>query len=69
MAKSVIKAATLEYAGYVIVFTTLPAERFSAAEVMEWYRSGWQIELNFKRWKILARMGQLPKTDETSSRA
>ena len=68
-AKSVTKAETLEYAAYVIVFTTLPAEHFSAAEVMEWYRSRWQIELNFKRWKTLARMGQLPKHDEESSRA
>ena len=67
--KKIIKAETLEYAAYVIVFTTLPAEQFSAAEVMEWYRSRWQIELNFKRWKTLARMGQLPKTDEESSRA
>jgi hypothetical protein len=66
---TVTKAQTLEYAAYVIVFTTLPAEQFSAAEVMEWYRSRWQIELNFKRWKTLARMGQLPKTDEVSSRA
>ena len=68
-AKSVTKAETLEYAAYVIVFTTLSAEQFSAAEVMDWYRSRWQIELNFKRWKTLARMGQLPKHDEESSRA
>ena len=67
--KKIIKAATLEYAAYVIVFTTLPAEKFPAAEVMKWYRSRWQIELNFKRWKTLARMGQLPKLDEESSRA
>lgn len=67
--KTVTKAETLEYAAYVIVFTTLPSDRFSGAEVMEWYRSRWQIELNFKRWKTLARMGQLPKVDEESSRA
>lgn len=67
--KKVIKDATLEYAAYVIVFTTLPVEKFSAGEVMKWYRSRWQIELNFKRWKTLARMGQLPKADEESSRA
>ena len=67
--KSVTKAETLEYAAYVIVFTTLPAKQFPAPTVMEWYRSRWQIELNFKRWKTLARMGQLPKSDEESSRA
>ena len=59
--KTVTKAETWEYAAYVNVFTTLPSDRFSGAEVMEWYRSRWQIELNFKRWKTLARMGQLPK--------
>ena len=63
------KPETLEYAAYVIVFTTLPAEHFSPAKVMEWYRGRWQIELNFKRWKTLARMGHLPKSDEASSRA
>ena len=68
-AKSVTKAATLEYAAYVIVFTTLPTAQFSTAKVMEWYRGRWQIELNFKRWKTLAKMGQLPKTDPESSRA
>ena len=68
-AKSETKAETLEYAAYVIVFTTLPAAQFPAVKVMEWYRSRWQIELNFKRWKTLARMGQLPKSDEESSRA
>ena len=66
---SATKAATLEYAAYVIVFTTLPAAQFPATEVMEWYRGRWQIELNFKRWKTLASMGQLPKHDEESSRA
>ena len=66
---TISKAETLEYAAYIIVFATLPADQFPAAEVMEWYRSRWQIELNFKRWKTLARMGQLPKHDEESSRA
>ena len=46
-----------------------PAAQFPATEVMEWYRGRWQIELNFKRWKTLASMGQLPKHDEESSRA
>ena len=40
-----------------------------AAEVLEWYRVRWQIELVFKRMKSLAALGQLPKHDDRSSRA
>jgi len=60
---------TLEYANYVMVFTTLPAAEFPAADVMEWYRVRWQIELVFKRLKSLAQLGHLPKHDEHSARA
>jgi hypothetical protein len=63
------KAETLEYANYVIVFTTLPAAEFSTAEVLRWYRLRWQVELVFKRMKSLAQLGYLPKHDERSSRA
>lgn len=57
----------LEYAEYVIVFTTLQAE--SADEVLECYRLRWQIELVFKRMKTLAQLGHLPKHDDRSARA
>jgi hypothetical protein len=60
---------TLEYAGYILVFTTLPAGEFTAAEVLRWYRLRWQVELVFKRMKSLAQLGHLPKHDEHSSRA
>lgn len=63
------KPATLEYARYVIVFTTLDATEFPAARVLEWYRLRWQIELVFKRLKSLAGTGHLPKYEEASSRA
>jgi DDE family transposase len=63
------KAVTLEYANYVLVFTTLPAAEFSTAEVLRWYRLRWQVELAFKRMKSLAQIGYLPKHDERSSRA
>jgi hypothetical protein len=58
---------TLEYAKYIIVFTTLEAE--SAADVLECYRLRWQIELAFKRMKTIAQLGHLPKHDERSARA
>jgi hypothetical protein len=60
---------TLQYAAYVMVFTTLPSGEFTAAEVLEWYRLRWQIELHFKRLKSLAGIGRLPKHDPRSARA
>jgi hypothetical protein len=63
------KPETLEYAGYVMIFTTAPAHHFSTAEVLEWYRARWQIELVFKRLKTLAEFGALPKHDDQSARA
>jgi len=64
-----VKPETIEYAKYIIVFTTLPEEQFSITSVLEWYRVRWQIELLFKRLKSLAALGHLPKHDEQSSRA
>jgi len=63
------KAETFEYAKYVIVFTNYPAERFSDLEILQWYRSRWQIELVFKRFKSIAQLGHLPKHSEESSKA
>jgi len=63
------RPATLEFACYVLVFTTVPASDFSGAEVLELYRSRWQIELVFKRLKTLAQLGHLPKHDEDAARA
>lgn len=60
---------TLEYAKYIIVFTTLSSEEYSTAEVLDWYRVRWQVELAFKRLKTLAGLGYLPKYDAKSSRA
>lgn len=64
-----IKPNTLEFAKYIIVFTTLPSEWFTVNAVLEWYRLRWQIELIFKRLKSLTGFGHLPKHDERSSRA
>lgn len=61
------KAATLEAAGYVIVLTTLAEP--SAAQIMEFYRQRWQIELAFKRLKSLLQLGHLKKFDKDAARA
>jgi hypothetical protein len=63
------KASTLEFAGYVIVFTTLPEAEFVPSEILEWYRLRWQIELVFKKLKSLMELGQLPKHGDQSARA
>ena len=64
-----LRPETLEYAKYVIVFTTFPEARFDAEAVLRWYRLRWQVELVFKRFKSLAGLGHLPKHDPTSARA
>ncbi len=64
-----LKPETLFLAGYVIVLTTFPEESFSTAEVLEYYRIRWQIELVFKRFKQIAQLGHLPKHEDESSKA
>jgi len=58
---------TLEFAKYVLVFTTRSVG--SAEEILQLYRMRWQIELAYKRLKSLAQLGHPPKHDGQSSRA
>lgn len=64
-----VKPETFEYAKYVIVFTNFPAKTFSDYDVLDWYRSRWQVELVFKRFKSIAQLGHLPKHSDDSSKA
>jgi hypothetical protein len=64
-----IKPETYEYAKYVIVFTNYPEQRFPDVEILNWYRSRWQVELVFKRFKSIAHLGHLPKHSDESSKA
>ena len=64
-----VKPETLEYAKYVIVFTNFPEASFSDFEVLDWYRTRWQVELVFKRFKSIAQLGHLPKHSDDSSKA
>ena len=63
-----VSAEALEFAGYFMVWTTLP-EAVTTAQVLEFYRLRWQIELVFKRMKSILGLGHLPKTDPLSSQA
>jgi hypothetical protein len=56
-------AETLEAAGYVFVYTTLPATTLPAGKALEFYRGRWQIELVFKRLKSILGLGHLRKND------
>ena len=64
-----LQPRTLEFAKYVILFTTFPEDAFPAADVLEWHRVRWQVELVFKRFKSLAQLGHLPKHADDSARA
>jgi len=63
------KPETKIFAEYVMVFTTLPENEADAEGVLAQYRLRWQVELVFKRFKQLANLGHLPKSDPQSSRA
>ena len=62
-------ANSLEAAGYVMLFTTLPSSLLGAQQVADLYRHRWQIELAFKRMKQLLRLGQLPHKDPQAARS
>ncbi len=63
-----VTAEALEFAGYFMVWTTLP-KTVTTAQVLEFYRLRWQIELVFKRMKSILGLGHLPKKDPLSSQA
>jgi hypothetical protein len=50
----------LEAAQYVVLFTTVTADRMSARMCLSLYRLRWQVELAFKRWKSLCHFDRLP---------
>jgi len=54
---------------FLVLVTTLPAEAFSLKKVLGLYRLRWQVELVFKRFKSIARIGALPKYTDSSARA
>ena len=60
---------TLAFAHYILLFTTFPENTFPTADVLEWYRIRWQVELVFKRFKSLAQLGHLPKYNDESAKA
>lgn len=64
-----LRPETIEYAHYVMVFTSVNRHRFKSEDVMLLYRARWQIELMFKRLKSIIGLGHLPKHNEQSCMA
>lgn len=56
-----LRPETLEYAEYVILFTTVNRHNYTGEEILSLYRGRWQIELVFKRLKGIIGIGHLPK--------
>ena len=63
------QSGALEFDRYVILFTTFPSKSFPAEDVLEWYRTYWQVELIFKHFKSLAQLGHVPKYADESAKA
>jgi hypothetical protein len=64
-----ISKKSLEAAQYFFLWTSLQPSSWGCHEVLELYRSRWQIELAFKRMKSIMGLGHLPKKDPESCRA
>jgi len=60
---------SLDAAGYVFVFTTVPAELLSPTKALEFYRGRWQVELVFKRLKSILGLNHLRKAEDKPATA
>jgi len=54
-----LKEQTLFLAGWLLVFCSLPASRWSDEQVLSLYRARWQVELLIKRMKSVLQLAQL----------
>ncbi len=63
-----ISQGTLAAADWMILVTSLPAEAFSAGDILALYRLRWRIELAFKRLKSLIGLKAPPGVDERSAK-
>jgi len=64
-----VQPETIEYAHYLIVFTTLPEALASGELVLTLYRMRWQIEVGFHRLKELLTVRVVPHTNPESAQA
>lgn len=59
----------LRQAGFVMLFTTVPADRLDTEAIARLYSLRWQIELKFKREKSVGGLDQLPNFRPDTVRA
>ncbi len=64
-----VQPKALAAAEFLILATSLPAERYPADQIVAAYRLRWQIELAFKRLKSLPHIDALPTHTEAASRS
>ena len=64
-----VREDNLEYARYVMVLCSAPADMLPCHSALELYRGRWQVELAFKRLKSLLDAGHVPKESDDSARA
>lgn len=57
------QAETLEAAAFIFLLTTLPAEDWPAATVLDLYRVRWQVEMAIKRLKSIWQLDQVRAQD------
>ncbi len=63
-----LDARSLIAAGYMMLATSLKADHYPAADVLEMYRFRWQVELAFKRLKSILHLDRLPCTTPRGSK-
>lgn len=64
-----IQPETIEMAGYLAVFTTLPRVVADTRTSLELFRARWQVEITFKRDKQVLHLGANPKKNPRIARA
>ncbi|MCX7706409.1 MAG: IS4 family transposase [Anaerolineae bacterium] len=58
-----VSKSTLYACGFVLLLTNLPADQWSASQVLALYRLRWQVEVLFHRWKGLLKLSDLRAHD------
>jgi hypothetical protein len=54
-----IDQRTLKAAAFILLVTSLPADSWSAEQILQLYRLRWQVELHFKRLKSILHLDDL----------
>ena len=60
---------SIQAAGFMMLLTSLSADRATAAEVVQLYRMRWQVEIAFKRLKSLGKFDALQASDPRLARS